>query len=89
MSRELQLIGDEIFERLRETPDWNSSYPSIYLVTATLEMLPILDVRAAQGHIHLMIYHDLHHLQYWALASLKPDDITMTQGQWAIDMWWE
>ncbi len=83
------LTGHQIFETLNtEDWQWNSNdQPSVYLVTAILEQLPVHFVGGGFDRMQIGLTRDLTGPEQFALSMLNPDQIT--RDGWQYDFWWD
>ena len=84
-----RLTGHEIFERLNNgTYYWGSNdQPSIYLVTAILEALPVTWVAGGADTLQITLERNLTELEHWSIDRLMPDQINRDGNE--INLWWD
>jgi hypothetical protein len=83
------MTGDEIFEILNNgTFFWgHNNQPSIYLIVAILEQLPVTRVAGDSDRLQVAVSRDLSRLELWSLQILTPDDLQ--RDGWQFDLWWD
>lgn len=85
------MTGDELFKLLSDNQQWGrwgaNNQPSIYLVTAILEQLPVKYIAGGHDRLQVAFSRELTVLEYWTLDRLTPDSIQRDGND--IDMWWD
>jgi hypothetical protein len=83
------MTGNEIFEILNYgTFRWEGNdQPSVYLTTAILEQLPIVNMSGDSDRLQFYVSRELTRLELWSLQILTPDDIQRDGRQ--FDLWWD
>jgi len=84
-----RLTGHEIFERLNDgTYCWGcNDQPSVYLVTAILEALPVTWVAGGADTLQITLERDLTPLEHWSIDRLTPDSVRREYNE--INLWWD
>lgn len=83
--------GDIIFSALSNDDHWGrwgtNNQPSLYLVIATLEQLPVMHIAGGWDRLQVYFSRELTVLEHWSLDRLTPDSI-QRDGH-TIDLWWD
>lgn len=89
-----KLSGDEIFKQLTD-PQYNwywgkhNDQPSVYLVTAILEQLPIEGIAGGKDFLQVLFCDELNTLQEFVLMMLRPDGVRQDRESMLINLWWD
>ena len=86
-----RLTGHQIFEILSDKDlNWQwggNDQPSIYLVTAILEQLPVNYIAGGFETMQVMMLRDLTTAEQFMLSMLNPD--SFNRDGWTYTFWWD